>query len=411
MMLIIIVMLSAISLMLGALLMYTGSHVLSHRNSVRKEQALHIAEAGTELAIWKLNNQPDYNGELNTSFANGAFDIKIANISSNTKKITVTTYMPTKEDPTVTRVVSVQVGVSSDAVSFNYGVHVGEGGLEIKNGSKVVGNVFSNGNVFGGTGTITEDLIVAGNGHSVDDITVNGDALSYSCLSPAKIKGNLIYVTGGVRTCTVTGNISTQSSEIEEVPLPISQDQINNWKTEATNGGVINGDYTKTNNQTVSLGPTKINGKLTIGNGSTLNITGTIYVTGDIVFDNNSIIRLDSSYGSLGGVVISDSKIEAKNNSSLNGSGESSSYLLVLSTSASDTAIVVDNNTTGAIFYASVGGVELKNNIHAKEVTGYKIKLDNNAIIEYETGLANLNFTSGPGGTRSFIRGTYSIIQ
>ena len=48
--------LEAIGLILGRLLMYTGVQVLSHRNSVRKEQALNIAEAAAELAIWKLIN-------------------------------------------------------------------------------------------------------------------------------------------------------------------------------------------------------------------------------------------------------------------------------------------------------------------------------------------------------------------
>ncbi|MBM3206295.1 MAG: hypothetical protein FJZ43_01605 [Candidatus Staskawiczbacteria bacterium] len=410
-MLLIIILITVISFMLGAVLMYTGSQVLSSRNSVYKEQGLHIAEAGAELAIWKLNNEQNYNGELNTAFGNGDIDIVVENVGVSEKEITVMGYIPNKENPAIVRSVSFQTGISSDAVSFNYGVHVGEGGLEMNNGSKVIGNVFSNGNVFGGLGTITNDLIVAGNGHSVDDITVNEDTISYSCLSPAKIKGNLTYVNGGTRTCTVTGSISTQSAEIQNQPLPILQSQIDTWKSDAENGGIITGDYTITNNQSVILGPKKITGKLTISNNSTLVITGTIYVVGNILFDNNSTIELDSSYGSLGGIVLSDGKVETKNNASLNGSGQEQSYILVLSTNTANNAIVVDNNATGAIFYASAGGVELKNNVRAKEITGYKVKLNNNAIVEYETGLSDLNFTSGPGGSWEFIRGTYTIIK
>jgi len=148
MMLIIIVMLSAIGFMLGALLMYTGSAVLSHRNSVRKEQALNIAEAGIELAVWKLNDEQDYNGELNTPFSNGAFDVEITDITPSTKEITVTSYVPSKEDPTVTRIVSAQVNISDNIVAFNYGVQSGNGGFIMSGAqTKVNGNIYSNGNI------------------------------------------------------------------------------------------------------------------------------------------------------------------------------------------------------------------------------------------------------------------------
>jgi hypothetical protein len=58
----------------------------------------------------------------------------------------------------------------------------------------------------------------------------------------------------------------------------------------------------------------------------------------------------------------------------------------------------VFNNVGTVIIYGSRGQVHLNNTAGAKEVTGYKIFLDNNASITYESGLANANFTSGPGG-------------
>ena len=50
-------------------------------------------------------------------------------------------------------------------------------------------------------------------------------------------------------------------------------------------------------------------GNLTFSNNATLNVTGTIYVTGDITTSNNNTIKLDASYGSLGGVVMADGSI------------------------------------------------------------------------------------------------------
>ena len=62
-------------------------------------------------------------------------------------------------------------------------------------------------------------------------------------------------------------------------------------------------------------------------------------------------------------------------------------------------AIDVDNNAEGAIFYTVNGVIRLRNNIKIREATGHKLYLDNNAIVEYETGLENTNFSSGPGGS------------
>jgi hypothetical protein len=381
----------SIALSMSSLIFYRQKGSI---NSVKSTQSYYASEAGIEDALMRLRNNP-LMPPLNYSLTVGGAttNVIIPEMIAGSRTVD-------SNGDALGRIRNLQVIYQLDSygVSFNYGIQVGEGGLEMKNGSKVKGNVFSNGNIFGGNGTVEGDVVVAGNGHSIDDITVEDDAISYSCLSPAKIKGNLTYVTGGTRTCAVTGSISTQSQEIQSEPLPISQSQIDQWKEDATGGGVINGDYTIGINQSQNFGPKKITGKLTVSNGATLTITGNLYVLGDIVFDNDSTIKLDSSYGSNSGVILSDGKIEAKNGVSILGSGQSESYILVLSTNNSNSAIVVDNNATGAVFYTNIGGIELKNNAGAKELTGYKIKLNNNAEIEYETGLANLLFSSGPSG-------------
>ena len=57
------------------------------------------------------------------------------------------------------------------------------------------------------------------------------------------------------------------------------------------------------------------------------------------------------------------------------------------------------NNQVGTVvIFGSRGQVHLNNTAGAKEVTGYKLLIDNNASITYETGLANADFSSGPGG-------------
>ncbi|OGF81461.1 hypothetical protein A2930_04425 [Candidatus Giovannonibacteria bacterium RIFCSPLOWO2_01_FULL_45_34] len=180
--------------------------------------------------------------------------------------------------------------------------------------------------------------------------------------------------------------------------LPISDGVILDWKAAAAAGGTTAGDVIISGTQTI--GPRKITGKLTVSNGATLIVGGTIWVVGDIVFDNLSIIKLAPEYDSFSGVILSDSKIDVKNNSVFSGSGEVGSHMMVLAAkdSIDEEIINVDNNSEGVIYYAGKGRIKFSNNGVAKEATSYGLILDNNATITYESGLANVNFSSGPAG-------------
>ena len=81
---------------------------------------------------------------------------------------------------------------------------------------------------------------------------------------------------------------------------------------------------------------------------------------------------------------------------------------MVLATvnATSSTSINVFNNSAGVIYYASKSRIHFNNNATAKEATAYGIDLDNGATITYDSGLANANFTSGPGGGWGLERGS-----
>lgn len=217
--------------------------------------------------------------------------------------------------------------------------------------------------------------------------------------------GNALLGTGRANlfvNTTIHGSSCPNAYCIVENPprenLPISDGVIQDWKNAAVAGGVTSGDVIISG--IVTLGPQKITGKLTVSNGSTLIVSGTLWVVGDIVFDNNSIIRLASSYGAVSGVIISDAKIDVKNNASVSGSGNPASFMMLLAAkdSTGEEIINVDNNSLGAIYYASKGWIKFSNNAAAKEATAHGIRLDNNAIITYDSGLASATFSSGPGG-------------
>ena len=373
--------------------------LIRHRiseNEFKSSQSYYAAEAGIEDSLWRLKNNPQIR-ELNYTINIDGFEtyVQIPDIAAGSRAIT-------SQGNFFNRVKKIRAvySLGGESVSFYYGSQVGEGGLTMGNGSRIVGNVFSNGNVTG-SGIIDNDLIVSGIGKSVANAHIMGNAMAYSCLN-ATIDGNLTYNVNGTESCAVTGSKTQTPDVIEPVPLPISQSLIDQWISEAEAGGPpIEGGVSVPNNGTITMGPRRINGDLTLGNGATFKLTGIVYVDGNIVTGNmQTQIKLDTSYGPLSGVLLASGTVFIGNKTVVSGSGQSGSYIMVFSTSTSDYAISVGNNAAGAIFYANAGGVVLSNGMTVTEVTGYKVTLNNNAVVEYESGLGNLFFSSGP--TASF---------
>ncbi|TAL49352.1 hypothetical protein EPN83_01220 [Patescibacteria group bacterium] len=227
---------------------------------------------------------------------------------------------------------------------------------------------------------------------------VSGDAWAHT-VNNSTIGGNLYCQTG-------SGNnkpCNTSKPDPSPQQFPVSDGNITQWKEEASGGGVINGDFTAT---TSAIGPVKITGNLTVTNGAVLTVAGTVWVAGNINVSNNAQVKLFSSYGSNSGVVVTDGRVLISNNTVFSGSGQLGSYIMVLTTSdcpissscGGARAIDISNNAGAVILNAQRGAIEFENNASAKEAVAYKMELENNATITYETGLVNVNFSSGPSG-------------
>jgi hypothetical protein len=136
-------------------------------------------------------------------------------------------------------------------------------------------------------------------------------------------------------------------------------------------------------------------------------------VSGNITVKNTAIIRVAPSLGATSVPVIAHNssnqttsgKITLENSAVFQGSGSSGSYVLVLSQTNSaeqgggERAITAKNSVDGnLLLYAGHGEILLENSIDVKEVTAWRIRLKNSAEVIYESGLANLLFTSGPSG-------------
>ena len=149
-----------------------------------------------------------------------------------------------------------------------------------------------------------------------------------------------------------------------------------------------------------------------IKNTAVVTLTGTLWVSGDLTIQNSAVVGLNSSYGDASGLVLVDdplnrsskSILDVKNSAEIKGSGTPGSYIMLVSRNNSaenngDTdAIEVQNTSSAPIYYAPHGSIEIRNSAALKEVTAYKLEITNSATVTYETGLANINFSSGPSG-------------
>lgn len=245
-------------------------------------------------------------------------------------------------------------------------------------------------------------------------VTVSGTAKSIS-MTDCTISGNAYFQT--TNTCSVAGTQYPNTPPPSPQAFPISSAQITDWETAAASGGTI-GTYSLNNGATSTIGPIVIDGNLTINNGSILIIKGPIWVKGNVDLNNNSKILVDGSLGDNGTVLIADKpgsttttgKITLNNNAVGAGNGQPNSALLFISTynGASD-AIVINNNASSSVFFAPYGTINVNNNADMWELTGYRITLNNNATVNYQSGLQNATFSNGPGGSWIYQVGSYAV--
>ncbi len=310
----------------------------------------------------------------------------------------------------------------SISASFNYAMQIGAGGLVMGNDGRVEGTIFSNGSVRGGndaaitgsaflaaTSTL-ERLVVGGDAQAfrIEDSTVGGNATATDIVDSTitgLAKANLLqdctigrdayYNT--LNNCTVGGSKISPVTVPPNLPLlnfPVSAEQMSFWESAAATGGTVSGNYTLSSDGT--LGPKVISGDLKVNNGKTLTLAGTIWVKGKLILENNAVVKLGTIYGSDSGVALVDGKADFGNGVVFSGSGQSASFVMIVSRAASpDKAFQLGNNVAGAILYAPYGEADIGNNIEVKEVTAYKINMGNGAVLKYESGLADIKFTGG----------------
>ncbi len=300
--------------------------------------------------------------------------------------------------------------ITGGGVSFNYGMQSGEGGIILENTSSVLGNAYSNGPITGsGSNLIRGDVVSAGPTGSIEGVHATSSAYAHS-IKGSSIDKDAYYNT--ISNTTVLGTLHPGSSDQATSSLPISDAQIATWESDAAAGGTISSPCPYKITSDVTIGPKKITCDLEISNSPTVTLTGPLWVAGDITVKNTATIAISSSLTGKSIPIIADKtsdrgnsgQISLENSAVFQGVGANSFILFVSQNNSAEkggtiAAITMKNSVMGNVLaYAGHGEISLENSIKVKEVTAWRIRLKNTAEILYETGLANLLFTSGPAG-------------
>jgi Tfp pilus assembly protein PilX len=353
----VIIGLSIATLTLGGFKFIARSH--------KSTQALNIAEAGIDKALYEINKPSStYTSETNTPFGNGTFSVQITNGSEpNTKVITSTGYIPNNTSPELERTIRVVAKAESSSINiaFSYAVQIGDQGLTMNSNSQINGNAYSNGNIIG-----------------YSNSTITGDAYAVTTISEP-------------RPTAQSKHPNSPSSQMPSIDY-------NFWKNEATSGGIHQGDY-NINNPQQNLGPLKIVGNFNMNSNSSITLKGPIYVTGNFAMNSNSRLYLDQAFGTSGTVIIVDGTIQLNSNSYIYSTDATpKGYILLVTTSTSANALELNSNSSNGICYALNGGMQVNSNGKAVAAVARKLTLNSNATFNYDTGLADTRFSTGPGG-------------
>lgn len=404
------------------------------------EKSYYVSEAGLEDSNYRIMRGKQYTPTQTVTIDGFVATTTIAAVGGTKEVTTLGTVL---RDARTTKTIL----QSSNGASFFYGIQVGQGGFLMENNSVINGSVYSGGNIvmrnnsrINGDAFVASTSSIAGNSpstliagharaHYISDSSVSKNASSTTVIaksivskhayadriSGSTITGNAYYFTS-IATSTVSGSsfpATPAPTDLPILPMPISDSEINAWEAQAEAGGTHSSPCPYTlSSGTAYLGPIKINCDFTMENSAVVVLNGPLWIAGNFTIKNDAVLKLPTSYGENSEILIADkpsnrttsSKIFVENNSQILGSGVNGSYLINISqnnsaeTGGSEEAIQPKNNATTTVFYAPHGIIEIENNVGLKEATAYLIHTKNNAVLNYETGLSNINFSQGTSG-------------
>ncbi|GEM_PF-2697928 len=403
----------------GALFSQTTNFLRFSARSTTDEQAINLAEAGIDTAIWNINLSPStYSGETNTQLGPGTFTITVTPKTSTSKTISATGYVPNAAAPRSKRSVKIDVFFDNNTpIPLNYAIQTGNA-VQMGAGSTINGSVYSNGPI-----------------NASSPATITGEAWSASNISS--------YITVGIPP-----KHEFQAPLALPQPIPNYASAINAWKDLSCNASpthVCDPSYVTscspcTINTSQTIGPRKYSGDLTITGSSTVVIVnGPIWVSGKLTVSNGAEMKPDNSLGTSGVSVIlgqeglqtgtSTFSISTKlqpNNSNppgylgffpIGGTSQAEPNQIIINTytpaGGVARAIFYGNGTSGILSYPPSGNIKIADNttITVGSIVSNVLELGSNSTLTYETGLAGATFVGGSGATWQIKKGTYHAVK
>ena len=378
-----IIFLAVVIILVSSLFTKVAGFLRFGANSILREQATSLAEAGIDNAVWQLNktagNCPTpYCGTEQAVGTTGSFIATIQDKSPTLKTITSTGYIPNNSSVRAKRTIKVDVIIDTFGTSFRYAVQTLEGGVIMANSSTINGTVYSNGDILAGVGS----------GQSV-----NGDAYAVGVIDEEPL--GPIDVVG----ITVEGASPQPAPTIDQQP----------FKDAAESGGTTICTSTCTINADGNIGPQKYIGNLAITNNSQVTLKGPLWITGNFTTSQgNTVLKLDEGFGSQGTGIVVDGNVDLTQGGSLLPTS-AKGYIMVISNSTASDAVQISQAGATAIFYVLQGTGILSQTAHVAALVAYRLQMSQSAVLDYDTGLASVEFTAGPGGSWQIKRGTYKF--
>lgn len=393
------------------------------------EATFYAAEVGLNEALYRLISNP-LPAPFSTSLDGININVTIAANPANPYQRIITAQATDFSGKI--RTIEIIANTNSFSGGLDYAVQGGTGGVYLDNNSKIVGKVYSNGSILpasgGATGNITGEVWTADN-HTINSVNIGGNAHAHNIVN-STIAGDAYYQT--ITSSLVTGLSVAGSTDPLPKDFPTKDVDVDNWKQEITDlgkpvigptvpatncpGGFRDGTYYCVTSDLTgdnALGYQKINAKLYVANGVTLTLKGNLWVTGNIILENNGRINIHPLFGPLeptpddddpnlgdgDAIIISDGIIRVSNNFNLSGTGDQHSALQLLSLSTNNTpsnpAIYASNNSTSVIFAAIHGMLKVKNGGNLNAGAAETLYLEPNAIVTYNPNLAAFNVPAG----------------
>jgi len=244
--------------------------------------------------------------------------------------------------------------------------------------------------------------IYTGYSSKIDGVSVGGTASAFT-VKDSTVTGNLYCQDdgdGGDPDDSNNKPCDTSQAPPSTLGFSVSEANIDEWKEMASTGQVYNGNLSMCNSCGYEASTTdkalKVIGTLDLSNDSVLTLGGPLYVTGNLNISNDSIIQLASSYGAGDGIVVVEGTTDTNNAGQFLGSGNSASYIMVATKNGN---INIRNHGGSVVLVTLNGTANFTNDATAKAVTAYKMNMFNDSVLNYESGLTNINFTTGPSGS------------